>query len=226
MSDLRPATPLASFSRRVVLAAALSAVTLEPAGLALAQAQRGPAQVPVDELMKSDLPEIVIGKPDAPVTIVEYASMACSHCAAFHNETLPKLKAKHIDTGSVRLVFREFPLDRLSATVSVLARCVGGEGTLAFIGEMFKRQDEWADLRAAAAIKKLQEIAQQHGLGEAAFNACLGDKKLLGQIEAGRERASKRFGVRGTPAFFVNGQRLAAHGLGDFDKAIEPLLKK
>ena len=223
MRDLVLAELPASFTRRVVLGTALSSLALAMAAPALAQ-RAGPAQVPVDELMKTDLPDIVIGKPDAPVTIVEFASMTCGHCAAFHNTVLPKLKEKYIDTGKARLVFREYPLDNVAAAVSMLARCVGGEGTTAFISEMFKRQQDWA-FGQGNPVPRLFEMSRQAGFTQASFDKCLTDQKLLEQIEAGRKRASEKFGVSATPTFFVNGKRLAGVGMADFEKAIEPLLK-
>jgi protein-disulfide isomerase len=211
-------------SRRVVLAGGGTALLAAQLGPALGQRNAGPAQVPVDELMKSDLPEIVIGKADAPVTIVEYASMTCGHCAAFHNNVLPKLKEKYIDTGKARLVFRDFPLDNIAAAVSMLARCVGGDGSQAFIGEMFKRQQAWA-FAPGNPVPRLFEMARQAGFTQATFDKCLTDQKLLEQIEAGRKRASEKFGVNATPTFFINGKRLGGVTLADFEKAIDPLLK-
>ena len=182
------------------------------------------AEVPVDELMKTDLPDIVVGKADAPVTIVEYASMTCGHCAAFHNTVLPKLKAKYIDTGKAKLIFREFPLDNVAAAVSMLGRCLPAEASSAFISEMFKRQQEWA-FQPGNPLPRLFEMARQVGFTQASFDKCLTDQKLLEQIEAAREKASKKFGVSATPTFFVNGKRLAGVSLAEFEKAIDPLVK-
>lgn len=212
-----------SLSRRAALAGGFAAIAMTQAGPAMAQ-QRGPAQVPVEELMKVDLPEISVGKPDAPVTIVEYASMTCGHCAAFHNTVYPKLKEKYIDTGKARLIFRDFPLDNVAAAVAMLARCVGGDGAPAFISEMFKRQNDWA-FQPGSPLPRLFEMARQAGFTQASFDKCLTDTKLLEQIEAGRKRASEKFGVNATPTFFINGRRLGGVTLADFEKAIDPLLK-
>jgi protein-disulfide isomerase len=211
-------------NRRHLVAAGLSIAALGTAAPALAQRTPAPAQVAVDELMKTDLPDIVVGKADAPVTIVEYASMTCGHCAAFHNSVYPKLKAKYIDTGKARLVFREFPLDNVALAVSMLARCVGGEGPASFVSEMFKRQNEWV-VANANPVPRLFEMSRQMGFTQASFDKCLTDQKLLEQIEAGRKRASEKFGVNSTPTFFINGKRLQGGSLADFEKVIEPLLK-
>lgn len=223
MSNHRLSAPLTGLSRRSLLAAGASTVALGAAPV-FAQRSSGPAQVPVEELMKTDLPEIVIGKADAPVTIVEYASMTCGHCATFHNTVLPKLKEKYIDTGKAKLVFREFPLDNVAAAVSMLARCVGGDGAATFISEMFKRQNDWAFGRGNP-VPRLFEMSRQAGFTQASFDKCLTDQQLLEKIEAGRKRASEKFGVNATPTFFVNGKRLTGVSLADFEKAIDPLLK-
>ncbi len=210
-------------TRRAALGGGISLLALVAAGPALAQ-RTGPAQVSVEELMKTDLPDIIVGKADAPVTIVEYASMTCPSCARFHNEIYPKIKEKYIDTGKVRLVFREFPLDNLAAAVSMLSRCVGGEGPAAFVSEMFKRQPEWA-FGQGNPVPRLFEMTRQVGFTQASFDKCLTDNKLLEQIEASRKRATEKFGVNATPTFFINGKRLQGGSVADFEKAIDPLLK-
>ena len=223
MSNARLADAFVALSRRSILGAGLSAAALAAAWPALAQ--KGMAEVPVDELMKTDLPDIVVGKADAPVTIVEYASMTCGHCAAFHNTVLPKLKAKYIDTGKAKLIFREFPLDNVAAAVSMLGRCLPAEASSAFISEMFKRQQEWA-FQPGNPLPRLFEMARQAGFTQASFDKCLTDQKLLEQISAIRKRAGDKFQITSTPTFFVNGTRMAAGSLADFDKVIEPLLAK
>ena len=102
-----------------------------------------PSEVPVDELMKTgDLAEITLGPPDAKVTIVEYASMTCGHCKNFHTKVFPDLKTKFIDTGKIRFIFREFPLDTRAFAASMLARCVGEDKTMPMISVLFDTQGE------------------------------------------------------------------------------------
>lgn len=213
-------------SRRAALAGTAALTTVVAAGPSWAQRRSAPAEVSVEELMKPvpGLDDIVIGDPKAPVTIVEYASMTCGHCASFHNNVYPKLKAKYIDTGKAKLIFREFPLDNVAVAVSMLARCVGGEGPSAFISDMFKRQQEWA-FGQGNPIPRLFEVARQAGFTQASFDKCLTDQKLLESLEAGRKRASEVFVVDSTPTFFINGKRLRAGSLADFEKAIDPLIK-
>ena len=109
------------------------------------------------------LPDLVLGKADAPVTIVEYASMTCGHCANFHNKVFPALKEKYIDTGKVRLIIREFPLDDLAAAASMLARCAGGDKAFPLISVLFAKQDEWA-LRKATPLPEALQARQAGGL--------------------------------------------------------------
>ena len=163
------------------------------------------AQSPsVEELMRPGaLPELVLGKADAPVTIIEYASMTCPHCANFHATTFPKLKEKYIDTGKVRFIFREFPLDPLAAAGSMLARCAGEDKAMSLIDVLFDKQREWA---VRQPLPPLLAIAKQAGFTQASFEQCLANQKLLDDIDVGRRRAMEKFGVNSTPTFFINGK--------------------
>jgi len=194
---------------------------------ALAQRRKdGPSEVSLDELMKpGPLPELVLGKADAPITVVEYASMTCGHCAAFHTKVFPALKEKYIDTGKVRLIMREFPLDNLAAAASMLARCAGDGKTFPLISALFAKQDEWAFVRGDPK-PELLKIAKQAGFTQETFEKCLTDQKLLDDISAIRARAADTFGVNSTPTFFINGKKMnAAATLDEFDKAFSSILK-
>jgi protein-disulfide isomerase len=190
-----------------------------------AQRKDGPAEVPVEELMKTtDLPDLVMGPADAKVTVVEYASMTCPHCAHFANEIFDDFKKKYIDTGKVRYVFREFPLDNLAAAVSMLARCAGGDKAIPLVETFYAKQQDWA-FANGSPVPKLFDIAKQAGFTQESFDKCLTDQKLLDQITAQRTRASDTFGVNATPTFFINGKRLQeAPSMEGFDKVIGPLL--
>lgn len=193
---------------------------------AFAQRKPGPDEVPVDELMKAgDLPDLVLGPDDAKVTVVEYASMTCGHCKAFHTKIFPEIKSKYIDTGKIRFIFREFPLDPRAFAASMLARCAGSsEKSLALVGALFDTQESWAFVKENPT-PKLFEIAKQAGFTQESFDKCLTDQKLLDQLTAIHTRANDVFGVASTPTFFINGKRLqAAPVLEEFDKVIEPLL--
>jgi protein-disulfide isomerase len=204
---------------------ALAAPALIGLGLALGLAPaRAETVVPVDLLMApGPLPDIALGSASAPVTIVEYASMTCTHCAAFHQEIWPKLKEKYVDAGKVRFILREFPLDPLATAGFMLARCAGPDKRNAIVDRLYAQQNEWAfvdkPMDALAALVK-QDIAP------ADFIACLDNQGLYDQINQVREDAEKKFQVNSTPTFFVNGHEMnGALPIEDFDKVLEPLLK-
>jgi len=194
---------------------------------ALAQRKSGPAEVPIEELMKPGaLPELTFGPAEAKVTVVEYASMTCGHCANFAKSVWPEFKRKYVDSGKVHFVFREFPLDNLAAAAAMLARCAGGDKTFPLIEILFEKQMDWA-FGEGNPVPKLFEIAKQAGFTQESFDKCLRDQKLLDDVTAGRTRATDVFGVSATPTFFINGKRLQeAPTIAAFDKLIEPLLAK
>lgn len=186
---------------------------------------RAPVNVTQEELMKAGpLPDLALGKADAPITIVEYASMTCGHCANFHNKILPVLKEKYIDTGKVRLVFREFPLDERAALASMMARCAGGERSLPLISMLFSKQDEWAPAKNDF-LDKIFKLGQQVGMTKKTFDECRQNEKLIKDIIAVRDRGNQSFGVNQTPTFFINGKKMDGGSVEDFDKALGPLIK-
>ena len=218
-------------SRRTVIASA--SLALAGAALVLSSTsgftgpEKGPAEVPVEELMKQvgDLPDLAFGPADAKVTIVEYASMTCGHCMNFHTKIFPELKKKYIDTGKVRFIFREFPLDPRAFAASMLARCAGGgDKTFALIDALFHTQADWAFVKENPT-PKLFEVAKQAGFTQESFDKCLTDQKLLDQLTAVRSRADDVFGINSTPTFFINGKRLqVSPTVEEFDKVLGPLL--
>jgi protein-disulfide isomerase len=194
-------------------------------GPSFADRREGPTEVSVEELMKpTDLPDIAMGPADAKVTVVEYGSMTCGHCAHFANDVFDEFKKKFIDTGKIRYIFRDFPLDNLAAAVSMLARCAGGDKALPLVETFYAKQADWA-FTEGNPVPKLFDIAKQAGFTQESFDKCLTDQKLLDQITAERTRASETFGVNATPTFFINGKRLQeAPSLEALAKVIEPLL--
>ena len=194
-----------------------------------AQAQEA---VPVTELMAPQaLPDLVLGDAKAPVTIVEYASMTCPHCAHFDETTFPELKNRYIDTGKVRYVLREFPLDPLAAAGFMLARCAcdpGGDGTggkdpgqyYAMVDTLFRQQNVWVKEKP---IPPLLAIAKQAGFTEESFNACLANQKLLDDIQKERQTAIDKYKVHSTPTFFIDGKTYAgAMTIEEMAKLIDP----
>ena len=180
--------------------------------------------VSVTELMKeAGLKDQVLGKADAPVTIVEYASMTCSHCADFHNNSMGHLKEKYIDTGKVRYIFREFPLDPIAYAAALLARCAGEGKFYPMIDLLFKQQRAWAFTDKPDAA--LLAIVRQAGFTEDSFNACLQDQATYGALQGQRQRASQEFKVDSTPSFFINGRiERGAMSPQQIDKVLAPHL--
>src|ERR1700692_1817349 len=157
----------------------------------------GGADVPLAELMAPPpLGDESLGSANAPVTIIEYASMTCPHCAHFHETTFPELKKKYIDTGKVRFIFREFPLDQLAAAGFMLARCATPDKYFPMIETLFAQQRDWV---VQHPLDPLLVIAKQAGLSQQAFEACLDDKAMLEGLEKVRNQAAEKFGVNATP---------------------------
>jgi protein-disulfide isomerase len=177
------------------------------------------------ELMKpGPLGDMTMGDEKAPVTIIEYASMTCPHCAHFHEATFPELKKKYIDTGKVRFIFREFPLDPLAAAAFMLARCGDKERYFPMVETLFQMQRTWAVQRP---LQPLMAIGKQAGLSEAGFNECLRDQQVLNGIEDGRKRAAEKLNVQSTPTFFINGKQLRGSAtLAELEKEMAPYLKE
>ena len=211
-----------SKTRRAFLeAAGMAAGALALPGAALAQAN---GSVSVADLMaEGALPDMWQGSKDAPVTIIEYASMTCSHCAHFHETTYPTLKSKYIDTGKVRFTLREFPFDPVAVAGFMVARCAGDKRE-AMIGLLFSQQKNWAF--SDKPLQGLTALVKQTGMSQEKFDACLQDKALYANVNQVFEKASKQFKVDSTPTFFINGKKVSgALSPEEMDKQLEPLLK-
>jgi protein-disulfide isomerase len=179
------------------------------------------------ELLKPNpLGEMVLGNAKAPVTIIEYASMTCSHCAHFATTTMPELRKRYIDTGKVRYMLREFPLDPIAAAGFMLARCAAkdnAEKYYALIDILFHQQGTWV---VKQPLPPLQAIGRQAGLSEKDFNACLANQGMLDKIEEVRKSATEKLGVNSTPTFFVNGEKITGDvSIDELAKKIDPYLK-
>lgn len=219
-------------SRRHVLRGLLIGAAL-PSGFALtltaaASAQtkaEAPITVPLSELMaEGPLPDVWMGSKDAPVTIIEYASMTCTHCAAFHAETWPTLKSKYIATGKVRFVLREFPLDPLATAGFMLGRCAGPDKRNAVLDLLFDQQKNWAFVDKP--LDALAATVRQAGISQEAFEACLRDQNLLNQVNQIRDKAGDSFKVDATPTFFINGKKKAGEiTVVELDRMMGELLK-
>jgi protein-disulfide isomerase len=205
---------------RRLLTALIALLLISPALSARAQ------NVNVADLMAPGaLPDRVLGSEKAPVTVVEYASMTCSHCARFHTAVYPDFKKKYIDAGKVRFILREFPLDPIAAGAFALARCLPEDKYYPFVEVLFEQQKNWAFVPDPP--KALLGMAKQAGFTEQSFEACLTDQKLAQAIEDTARRANEKFGVNGTPTFFVNGQALRGEATLDaLGKVIDPMIKE
>ena len=203
---------------RTSLPAALVALALLSPGARADEAAPAPA---IMQALAAEppLPDIVQGRADAPATIIEYASLTCPHCAAFHRDVWPALKAKYIDSGKAKFILREFPLDPLAAGAFMFARCAGEEKRNAVIDRLFDRQADWAF--ADDAFARLKRELAATGMAQDQIADCLNDQALYDKVKDMHAVAAAKLGVRSTPTFFVDGVRLdGEHKLEDFDKIL------
>ena len=184
------------------------------------------AQAAADVAKPVSLPDMALGPKDAPVTITEFASMTCPHCAAFNEQVFPKIKSEYIDTGKIRYIFREFPLDIKAAAGSMLSRCIAdGDAAkyFAVTDMLFRQQNDWV---AKNTTETLTRIGKQAGLTQQQVEACLKDQALLDKIAADQKYASDVLKVDSTPTFFINGEKIKGEAsFEEFAKKINPLLK-
>jgi protein-disulfide isomerase len=184
------------------------------------------AQAATDVAKPVSLPDMALGPKDAAVTITEYASMTCPHCAAFNEQVFPKIKSEYIDTGKVRYIFREFPLDIKAAAGSMLSRCIANGDApkyFAVTDMLFRQQNDWV---VKNTTETLTRIGKQAGLTQQQVEACLKDQALLDKIAADQKYASDVLKVDSTPTFFINGEKIKGETtFEEFAKKINPLLK-
>jgi protein-disulfide isomerase len=171
------------------------------------------------------LAERSMGSPTAPVTLVEYSSLTCPHCADFHRETLPKIKEDYIDKGVVRYVLRDFPLEPRALAAAMVARCLPADRYFGFVSMLFSDQQTWAHSRNPTEDLKVR--AQLAGLLPAEFDACLANQDLLKGIQAAAAEAQKRDGIDSTPTLLVNGRKVSgAAPYDEFKSAIDEAVAK
>ena len=204
-----------ALKRRTVLyaggVAALATVAIAAAGMNIANSQ-----------WDADIGELdrVLGNDDAPVTLVEYASFTCGHCARFHADTLPALRERYVDSGVAKLVFRDFPLDGLALRASMLSHCAAPQQYFTLVEVLFATQRQW--ISAPDPLQALGNIGRQAGIGEADFQACMENDALAEQILRRALAAEERFGISSTPSFVINGETLIGNQpLDRFEAAID-----
>lgn len=162
------------------------------------------------------LGEHIVGDPDAPVTIIEYASMTCPHCRAWHKEVYPVITEKYIDTGIAKLYFREFPFDPAAAAAFMLANCAGEDKYFSMIDVLFEKQSTWSRGKVVDELLKISKLA---GFTQESFSACLKNQELLDNVLAIQKKAAEDYGVDATPTFFINGTKysgsMSAEAMGE-----------
>ena len=152
--------------------------------------------------------DFIIGNNNAPITIIEYASMSCNHCANFHNNTLPDLKKEYIDTGKVKYVFRDFPYNYPALLGSMVMRCIPSEVRYDYMNALYKLQNMWVVRENAITRQELYKIMQTGGMTKENFDICLIDVDLENKILQEVIAAQSEFNIRSTPSFLINGDLL------------------
>lgn len=185
-----------------------------------------PAITPAPAAAPGGLAEMAMGAADAKVTVVEYMSLTCPHCAAFHRDVLPQLKTSYVDTNKVRFVFRDFPLDGVAYGAAIIARCMGEENPARYVGFvdiLFRQQERWA--RSPEPLGEVKRMAQVAGMSGETFDACLKNEKIATTILQMRQEAVDKYKVAATPSFLVNGRLLeGGQSFAEFEKVLNPLL--
>ena len=207
-------------------AAAVSAPATQQAAPSAAETAAQPRQTADNSTQPALYPDdAVLGSDQAPITMIEYASLTCPHCASFHNLTLPQIKTNYIDKGLVRLVYRDFPLDGTALRAALLAHCAPKESYFAMLEVLFRSQDDWA--LTSDPLKALAQIGRTAGIDQPAFDACMADDAAKTRIIERVQEAAKTFNIESTPSFVINGQkRSGAASFEEFDKVLKDLLPK
>tara|TARA_B100000315_G_C14446211_1_gene526918 strand:+ start:72 stop:698 length:627 start_codon:yes stop_codon:yes gene_type:complete len=169
--------------------------------------------------------ENYIGNKDSNVIVIEYASMTCGHCAAFHNEVFPKLKEKYIETGKIKFIYRDYPLDQQALYASILARCAPKEKYFDFLELIFSTQKKWVSGKDEF-LDKLTNIGQLGGLSESQISSCFRNENLVDLVIDNRSVAEKKYNIDSTPSFIINEKKFTAMSFKDFEKILNNLLNK
>jgi len=171
--------------------------------------------------------DFVIGDEDAPVTIIEYASMSCSHCANFHKKTLPDLKNEYIDTGKVRMIFRDFPFNYPALLGSMMMRCIPNEVRYDYMNVLYQLQSKWVNRDPTVTKKELYKIMQSGGMTKDEFDSCYSNLDIENEILEAVMLAQNDFNIRSTPSFFVNGNLVEGNkNTKEFRQIIDKILSE
>ncbi len=211
------------FQRRTLIAAAMAAMTAS-AIPALAQEAKPAESAQSAEQMPEGkvLPDIALGQESAPVTIVEYASFTCSHCAAFHDENWPKLKAEYVDTGKVRFIQRDVYFDAVGLWAGILARCGGDDKYYAVSDMIFGEQKTWLAASDGDGIAaNLRKIGAKAGMTTEQMDACWNDKQKVADLVATFQKNATADAVEGTPTFIIAGEKVQNQPWDELKKIID-----
>jgi protein-disulfide isomerase len=205
--------------------AGLSPAVAQAPGTLLAQ---GPAQAAVDPKAiapRQEGEDMVMGLATAPITIIEYASLTCPHCATFHTTAFPQIKEQYIEQGLVKFVYRDFPLDRAALWASQLARCAGPDRYFSFLDVLFRQQGTWARGNDAGQIQdNLKRLARLGGFSDATFDTCLKDKSVETAVLEQSLKGEREFKISSTPTIIINGKKhTGAVSFEEIDKVLKPL---
>ena len=169
------------------------------------------------------LSERVLGNPEAPVTIIEYASLTCPHCASFHMETLPQIKKEWIETGKAKLIYRDYPLDKYAASAAMIARCAPKDRYFTFVSAFYAQQKNWSS--ANDPIKILTQLAGLGGMSKEDVDACLANEALQDGILQMRLDGQMEYEVNSTPSFIIGGKKVTNMSYADFNDLLEDAAK-
>jgi len=198
-------------NRRQILLGTLAVTVL---AVPLASGAAGTARAETMELYPDDR---ILGADNAPLTIIEYSSLTCPHCASLHAHALPRIKDTWIADGRARLVFRHYPLDGLALRAAAVADCIEGERFFAFLDLLYQSQERWS--RASDPIQALSQTARLAGMSQEQFDKCVADEAEMDKILTRAQDGSKTFGIESTPTLIVNGKKLeGARSFEDYDK--------
>lgn len=179
---------------------------------------------PAENAPQPTADDIYLGNADAPITIIEYFSLSCPHCAHFHKDVLPLLKKDYIDTGKVRFIYRDFPLNKPALAAAILARCQSPVNYPAMVDYLFETADQWL---VEQPLPALTQIAKTAGVDEAVFKQCIEDPALREKVINSRKEADEKYGINSTPTFYINGVKInGTQAYEKYQAVIEALLKK
>lgn len=204
-------------TRRKILLGAAATALFWPAALA---GLTTPLRAQEQEIFPDDR---ILGAADAPITLIEYSSLTCPHCAAFHRDSLPQIKENWIATGKIRLVYRHFPLDGMALRAAAVANCIEGERFFSFLDLLFKGQQRWAT--AKDPLKAIGQMARLAGMSQEKLDACAADEAEMNRIMARRQNGVETYGVESTPTLIINGRKVeGASPLGSLETIFKQIL--